>query len=67
MTKDAFMEAHPDISESSYDVTKKDFDRKSAKIIGGDQRIQVISNFITEYGREEKILENEYLTSITYL
>lgn len=31
MTKDAFMEAHPDISESSYDVTKKDFDRKSAK------------------------------------
>lgn len=64
MTKDAFMEAHPDISESSYDVTKKDFDRKSAKIIGGDQRIQVISNFITEYGREEKILENEYLTSM---
>lgn len=63
-TKKEFLTEHPNITESIYDITQKDIDRRSAKIIGGEQRIAVISNFIEDYGREEKILENEYITNM---
>lgn len=63
-TKSEFLSEHPNITESTYDITQKDVDRRSAKIIGGEQRITVISNFVEDYGREEKILESEYITNL---
>lgn len=60
LSKDEFLKTYPYVSEKSYNLTAKDKANRENKIIGGDNRIKVISNFITKYGRDEKVLEPEW-------
>lgn len=62
MSKDDFLEAHKEVSAKEYEITQKDVDRRGAKIIGGDNRISTINAFVTKYGREKGILDEESLT-----
>ena len=60
LPKEDFLKNHTNISEKAYDVTKIDYDRRNSEIIGAKNRVEVINNFMTFYGREVKALENEY-------
>lgn len=60
LTKEDFLKAHPDVTARKYALTEKDIANRTGKIIGGDKRIDVINDFITKYGRDEHILENEW-------
>lgn len=63
LDKDAFLKAYPDVTEKEYQITEKDLARREAKIIGGNNRINVMSAFITEYGREVGLLEAQWKTN----
>lgn len=60
LSKEDFLKSYSYLSEKSYDVTAKEVENRNSKIVGGDNRIKVIDNFITKYGRDEKILESDW-------
>lgn len=60
LSKEDFLKNHSNVSEKAYDVTKTDYERRNSGIIGAKNRVEVINNFMTCYGREVKALENEY-------
>lgn len=62
LSKEDFLKAHPDVTEKKYSLTERDIANRAGKIVGGDKRIDVINTFITKYGRDENILENEWQT-----
>lgn len=57
LSKEDFLKAFPKVTENEYNLTQKDIENREAKIIGADKRIDVINDFITKHGRNEKILE----------
>ncbi len=63
LSKEDFLKEHSDITEKQYDITARDVERRETLrkegIVGGDKRIAVINNFVTQHGRNEHILEDE--------
>lgn len=64
MTKEEFLKAYPSISERSYEISLREHEKRKNKIIGAENRIKVINNFITKYGIDEKILEPEWKVAV---
>ena len=60
MSKEDFLKAHPDVAESKYALTQREVETRESKIVGGDNRINVIDSFVTKYGRDEKLLISEW-------
>ncbi|MCM1223744.1 MAG: hypothetical protein NC548_55765 [Lachnospiraceae bacterium] len=59
LTKDYFTEKGISAKSSLEAINDYMTGRENGTIIGGDERIKVISSFVTRYGREKGILEDE--------
>lgn len=58
--KDEFLQSYNYLTEKEYDATAKDMQRVEAALTGTEKRGEAMNNFITHYGREQKLLESEY-------
>ena len=59
--KEDFLKAHPKTTSRAYDIKVRDVEFRATKATA-PERIEIINNFITFYGREKGILENEHQT-----
>ena len=62
MSKEDFLKTHTDVNERSYAITAKDVAARSEKIIGGDNRIDVINHFIAQRAREIGAYESRWMS-----
>ena len=61
LTKEDFLKAHPRTTSRAYDIKVKDVAFRAAKATA-PERIDIINNFVTSYGREKGVLEDERQT-----
>lgn len=63
LSKEDFLKANPKTSEKAYDAKVADVQAREAKATA-PERVQIINQLVTAYGREQGILESEHLAHL---
>ena len=63
LSKEDFLKAHPKTTPRAYDIKARDVEFRATKATA-PERVEIINKFVTAYGREKGVLEDERQTQL---